>query len=169
MTAIEQWRHVPGWPQYEVSPAGLVRRAVKGGSPIAKRGRLLKAAGARYLHVTLHADGKHATFSLHRLVARTYLGEPPSPRHQVAHNDGDPRNNTVGNLRWALPTENAADRVLHGTMLNGERSPNCRVAETQVRAIRAAAARGVAHDLIAAIAGIGTTQVGRICRGETRR
>lgn len=167
-SATEQWRQVPGWPQYEVSPAGLVRRAVRGGSPIAKRGRLLTPHGSRYLHVTLHADGRHGTYSVHRLVARAYLGEPPSPRHEVAHGDGNPRNNAVGNLRWALRTENAADRVIHGTTLRGERSPNCRVADEQVQAIRRAAARGLPHDLIAAIAGISPTQVGRICRGERR-
>jgi len=33
----------------------------------------------------------------------------------VCHNDGDPHNNRVSNLRWGTASENALDAVRHGT------------------------------------------------------
>ncbi|AXV72811.1 hypothetical protein CJO75_01120 [Ralstonia solanacearum] len=52
---------------------------------------------------------------IHRLVALTFLGPPPSRQHEVAHNDGNRANNIVTNLRWATHAENVADTFRHGT------------------------------------------------------
>ncbi len=87
-----------------------------------------------YVHVTLPIDGKQRRRSVHRLVALAFLGAPPSERHQVAHNDGNPSNNMLANLRWATPAENQRDRLLHGTAL---RMPNGRfIKSEQARAAR---------------------------------
>ena len=106
-----RWREVPGWPEYEISEYGDVRRKMAGGSPIAKPGRLLRPSGNRYRHVNLYGEAGRQHISLHRLVALAFIGEPPSCAHQVAHNDGDRLNNHYTNLRYATPRENAADRV----------------------------------------------------------
>ena len=37
----------------------------------------------------------------------------PSPEHEVLHNDGDPWNNSVSNLRYGTTRENAQDRERH--------------------------------------------------------
>ena len=56
---------------------------------------------------------------VHRLVAASFLGLPPSPEHsQVNHKDGNKSNNSVENLEYVTPAENN----LHYANLRG-RSP----------------------------------------------
>ena len=50
---------------------------------------------------------------VHTLVAQAFIGERPSPEHEVLHNDGDPWNNSVSNLRYGTTRENAQDRERH--------------------------------------------------------
>ncbi|CAE7947076.1 unnamed protein product [Symbiodinium sp. KB8] len=57
-------------------------------------------------------DGYHAVtragrkFLVHRLVAGTFLGEPPSPGMQVNHKDSDRGNNHVDNLEYVTAAQN---------------------------------------------------------------
>lgn len=52
-------------------------------------------------------------------IASAFHGTRPEGM-QVRHLDGDRTNNTPSNLRWGTPTENAADRVIHGTAPGGK-------------------------------------------------
>ena len=48
---------------------------------------------------------------VHRLVAASFLGLPPSPEHsQINHKDGNKSNNAVENLEYVTPAENMAHR-----------------------------------------------------------
>ncbi|CAE7357872.1 unnamed protein product [Symbiodinium natans] len=52
---------------------------------------------------------------VHRLVARAFLGIPPSPSHsQVNHKDGNRSNNRVQNLEYLTPTENMVHSYANG-------------------------------------------------------
>ncbi|CAK9007035.1 Uncharacterized HNH endonuclease L247 [Durusdinium trenchii] len=50
------------------------------------------------------------TILVHRLVARAFLGPPPSPEHEVNHKDLDRGNNAVHNLEYVTHSENVAHR-----------------------------------------------------------
>ena len=52
-----------------------------------------------YPIVILYKDGKKKTFTIHRLVAETFL---PNPNNllEVNHKDEDKTNNSVDNLEW---------------------------------------------------------------------
>lgn len=68
-----------------------------------------------YLRVRLTVDGRRKWHSVHRLVCRAFHGEQPSPNHEVRHIDGSRDNNRASNLAWGTKSENACDRVTHGT------------------------------------------------------
>ena len=74
----------------------------------------------------------------HRLVCTLAHGEPPSPDQNIAaHSCGKGHEGCVSpkHLRWASMAENSADRLLHGTDLRGEKSPNAKITEAQAREI----------------------------------
>jgi hypothetical protein len=132
-----EWRAIPGWPEYEVSECGEVRR-VQGGL-VARAGRTLKPwinKQTGYLQVGLWRNNRQSRMTVHRLVALAFLGAPPSPAHIVAHADGTRRNNHWTNLRWATQRENLSDTVLHGTDNRGARNGQAKIDEVCVKAIR---------------------------------
>ena len=82
-------------------------------------GRVLRLnmAGSDYLFVGFSRGRAY----VHQLVLEAFVGPRPA-RHQAAHGDGNPLNNTLANLRWATPKENEADKRLHGTLPVGTKS-----------------------------------------------
>lgn len=137
----ETWKAIPFAPDYAVSDLGRVMR-VTGSARQAKAGRILKQrpSGHKklYLGLNIVIDGKAKTFLVHRLVALVFIGDPPTPQHEVAHGDGDEHNNRLSNLRWATRSDNHADKVEHGTDKRGRKHHNVKLAEDDVRSIRAA-------------------------------
>lgn len=101
---------------YEVSSAGSVRsldRVTSNGSW--RRGRVLKPrTKTTYPYVTLSRGNKPLTLDVHRLVARVFLDEPPSPKHQVNHLNGDKHDNRAANLEWCTPSENHKHAIRTG-------------------------------------------------------
>jgi hypothetical protein len=103
-------------------------------------GRVLKPwlAGYGYWYVQLGAKGIKT--GIHRLVALTFLGPPPTALHEVAHNDGDRNNNAVANLRWVTHAENVADSFRHGTarvpVFAGQHHPRATLTDSEAREIR---------------------------------
>jgi len=58
-----------------------------------------------YLVVQLMKSGKRKTFSIHRLVAFTFILNPQN-KPEVNHKDGIKTNNKVNNLEWSTKSEN---------------------------------------------------------------
>lgn len=86
--------------------------------------------GYFYIHIWLNGVRRQAPVS--RLIALAFHGAPPSPRHHAAHRDGNPLHNVPGNVYWATPKENAADRERHGRTVKGERHPDARLTDALV-------------------------------------
>lgn len=59
-----------------------------------------------YCIVGLYLNQIERKFKVHRLVAITFLGLPPSISHQVNHKDANKLNNTPENLEWVTHKEN---------------------------------------------------------------
>ena len=55
---------------------------------------------------------------------------------EVAHTDGNARNNHTGNLRWVARQENVNDAWLHGTMARGEKIGTSVLSAEDVLALR---------------------------------
>lgn len=141
----EIWKPVPGYEQsYLVSNMGQVRSLArlvnsKNGSKALKSGKILIGSISRggYRNVGLSGRGKSKTTGVHRIVALAFLGLPTFNGAQVAHNDGNPGNNNVSNLRWDTAKGNALDRNLHGTAPIGVMAGNSKIKDSDVLEIRA--------------------------------
>lgn len=135
----EQWLPVPGFPGYEVSDAGRVR------SHKQRTARILRPGdnGSGHLQVGLRREGKSHMRQVHCLVALAFIG-PVKEGLEVCHNDGNPGNNTLSNLRYDTRRNNLLDRAKHGYVHpnRGERHPRARVPDSAVSAMRAEYAKG---------------------------
>jgi hypothetical protein len=117
----ESWIPIPGYEgSYEVSDLGRVRsldRIVRGGnggmrlSPGGMRKVSSRADGRRFLN--LRSDGKGVIRLVPHLVLEAFVGPRPD-RHDACHNNGDPADDRLVNLRWDSRSENMYDMVRHG-------------------------------------------------------
>ena len=140
----KEWRIIPGFSSYEVSECGEVRR--RENSHTAKAGRILKKRQniQDYFRIGLNGDdGKIKDRFVHRLVALAFLGNPPTEKHQVGHNDGSKTNNHYTNLRWVTVKENSEDRIIHGTDCKGDKNPKAKLSIEDVKRIREDYANGI--------------------------
>lgn len=161
----EEWRPVVGFEGlYEVSDLGRVR-SVAG----QYAGRILRPGphrgGYGLLHLYLGRDRRVAT--VHAVVAAAFIGPRP-PGMCVCHNDGDPKNNRVSNLRYDTPRANNGDKRRHGTHVCGEKSPVAKITAEQVLEIRALRGRVKQAD-IAARFGVTFSNVSAIQLGKSWR
>jgi hypothetical protein len=106
----EQWRSVPGYPDYEVSNLGFVRSWKSGAARIMSR----RPDGKGYPRVGLSTNGVVTERNIHQLVVEAFVGPRPDGM-EVRHLDGDPMNCTLPNLEYATHAINMADTVRHGT------------------------------------------------------
>ena len=121
-TEPEIWKPVVGYEgHYEVSNLGRVRsldRVVirSNGRRHRNRGRVLSQVLNEHGYPTtsLSRSGKSRRSLTHRLVLTAFVGPCP-PDMEGCHNDGNPANPNLTNLRWDTKINNAADRKRHGT------------------------------------------------------
>lgn len=119
-TAAEKWKPIPGFPAYEISSHGRLRRIVKSAKGHMPGIIATHNNNKGYQVVSLFVSGKCSKRLVSRLVCHAFHGDPPSAKHDAAHNDGNPSNNNSANLRWATRKENMADCVSHGTRATGQ-------------------------------------------------
>lgn len=134
MNPIE-WRPVSGYEGlYEVSSVGEVRSLPRRGC----NGRVLRTTATRTGHrkLTLSKDGIHTTALVHHLVLDAFVGKRPDGC-ECAHNNGNPADNRIDNLRWDSHLNNIRDKAKHGTHKShpGASHPMCVCSEEQVLSI----------------------------------
>lgn len=122
----ETYKPVVGYEDYyEVSDLGNVRSldryiTNKFGNHVFIRGKQLRPTpsgpGLQYLKVGLFKDGEQKLASVHRLVARAFIGEQPEGKPHVCHEDGNPFNNIVSNLRYDTVSANMMDASRQGRL-----------------------------------------------------
>ena len=131
----EIWKTVSFDSRYEVSNFGRVRGGVTGALK-----KLTHRSDGYMVVAFYYGPGHTRTRLLHRLVLLAFKGEPPTPKHQAAHWDGNKTNNVLTNLRWATSSENNLDKKRHGTFTNprryGEKNHKAKLTVAKVREIR---------------------------------
>lgn len=144
--AKEEWKNIPGFGGlYQASNKGRIRsipriiiRDVKNrrrGDWVTRTiaGRILKPANDRGTRLFVGMCG--GTHSVHRLVLSSFIPQPAGKK-ECCHNDGDPTNNRLENLRWDTHKGNHQDRVKHGTNNAGETNGSSVLTEKEVVLIR---------------------------------
>lgn len=124
--SLDRWRKVPGWPRYEVSTFGHIRR--KSYYILDKRGvrQFIKARyyvhkltnKDRYSRIILKGPDSCKSESIHIIVLTTFIGPRPNGKKGL-HRDDDKSNNKLSNLYWGTDTDNANDAVRNGHHRNG--------------------------------------------------
>lgn len=174
-TAPEEWRPIPGYVgRYEVSSHGRVRalrRNTRWGDRALPVPEILRShldRHTRYMLIRL-ASGGRKTFhgAVHTLVALAFLGLKPTPKHQVAHLDGNRDNNVLSNLVYATQAENEAHKKVHGrdNRAGGQRA----LAISEVREMRQLRARfgeKIPMWVLGQMFGISKWTAGDICSGK---
>ena len=64
-------------------------------------------------------------------MLEAFVGPRPA-EHEGCHNDGNPANNHLNNLRWDTHTGNMADTKTHGTRPRGSRQGGSKLIELDV-------------------------------------
>lgn len=102
----ELWKDIKGYEGlYEISNLGQVRSIPRKGTFKYKHILKTKKNKSGYLMVHLFKNGKGKAFTVHRLVAKTFL-EKSLNKQDVNHIDGNKENNYVSNLEWMTHKEN---------------------------------------------------------------
>lgn len=152
-TMIEIWMDVRGYEgRYKVSNFGRVES-----QPNKRRRTALilkqsahKRTGHMIVNLTSEENGKwkQKCHWVHRLVLEAFEGPCPAGM-EGCHNDGNPANNHLENLRWDTDKGNAADRPKHGTDAIGENNPNAKLCLADIRIIKQRIADGESDEAIA--------------------
>lgn len=117
----EIWKSVVGYEgNYEVSNFGNVKSVdryvtgINNGSYFFKAKRL-KPAKSRdgYMQVGLSLNSKSCSYTVHSLVAKSFIPNPEN-KATVNHKDGNKLNNNVSNLEWATKSEQTIHALNNG-------------------------------------------------------
>ena len=140
------WAVVPNTGgRYEVSDDGRVRslswtsQMIRNGRMVPKRKGgaelVVTYAGNGYGRVGMSTPNGKVKVAIHTLVMLAFVGSRPAGK-EVRHIDGDKRNNSLANLAYGTPVENARDREAHGTQPRGEKSAGAKLTFAAVAEIR---------------------------------
>lgn len=126
---------------------------------------------------TTKVDGRAVNRSVHRLVLEAFVGPAPEGM-EGCHNNGDPWDNRLENLRWDTHQANMADAAAHGTFVlpphrtgsthsRGERNVRAKISEAQAREAKARLSAGERNVDVGAAMGISYDTVCKISSGAS--
>lgn len=166
----EIWRDIPGYEgKYQASTEGRIRsldRIVKSKNWYTNewfdrhiKGQILKPGiFCKSGHVSVVLGHGAAGSPVHQLVMRTFVGETP-PGKEILHNDGNPRNNALSNLRFGTRTDNILDVYRQGNKWR-------KLSVDDVEAIRFGLCCGIRGKELAAMFCVSEALISKIKRKE---
>ena len=140
----EIWKDIRGYEgKYKISTYGNVYS-------YKRKIYISQSKGANgYFKVNLHKNSSTKTFSVHRLVAETFISNPNN-LPEINHKSGNKTNNRVTNLEWCTHNENMEHAFYWGLAKKCEEKPQLskqkkafKLSASQVFAIRSEYKKGV--------------------------
>lgn len=168
----EVWKPIPSFEGfYEISNIGRVRsvdRVLSHGR--SRRGIMLKTKISQSGHINarLCKNGAHHWKWVHRLVLEAFVGKG-TVGDVCCHNNGQPSDNRVENLRWDTPAGNEADKITHGTIMCGSKNGMSRLSDDDIRSIRQMHISGTLGKVIAARFCVTPANISSIIQNKTWR
>lgn len=174
----ETWKPIRTWEgYYEVSDMGRVRsldRTIlrkgswyRGPQTTTTKGKVLAPSfdtfGYPMVKLKLMSEERIELHRIHSLVMETFIGPRPD-KCVVAHNDGNPKNPQLANLRYDTVAGNVADKKAHGTHTCGETHSRAKLTQEEVDEIRSIT--GIPQSQIAARYGITQPHVSALRTGR---
>lgn len=135
----EVWAAVPGFPSYEVSSHGRVRKAVNCTHRERRQHRTLRQSIDKdgYFYLSL---GTGHRWRVHRLVYMAFCGKLEAGL-VICHLDGNRQNNTPDNLSQETQRVNISHKVQHGTAQVGQKHGRAIYSDSQAKSV---------HDMLSA-------------------
>ena len=85
--ASDDWREIPGYEGlYWITDSGRIKNR-KGHELKPRPVKGTTNSGTPYMMIGLSKNKKVRQETVHRLIAKTFIGPPPSPKHVVDHID----------------------------------------------------------------------------------
>lgn len=167
---IERWLPAVGWPGYEVSNWGRARSYWVCRSSRGQGGRGRRELGFvpkilqgtdhdGYRRIYLSRGGREFARSIHVIVLEAFRGPRLTGMH-ACHNDGNPANNRLENLRWDTQSANQMDSIRYG------RHNNAKLSETDIPAIWSRLVAGESCSRIAKDYGVSLSLISSVRTGK---
>lgn len=168
----EQWRDIIGYESiYIVSDQGRIKRIASGQGAVAGK-ILIPINTGGYPSVNLFCNGIRKLLKIHSLVLEAFVGSRPIGM-ECCHNDGNPMNSKLNNLRWGTHSENMLDSVKHKTHCypntRGQKNGKAKLTDIQVKKIKHLIISGISCKQIAKLFHVHSTTIYYIAAGKTWR
>jgi hypothetical protein len=165
-----KWKPIKGYEgRYSISDTGVVwseGRWTEWNGTVRwtkEKEKLARFSPKGYVVVCLSTDGKNKAFSVHRLVAQSFIPNPEGLK-EVNHINGDKSDNRVENLEWSDRSRNITHsyRVLESSNKDGTNNGRHVVNEDDVREIRMLKSQGISTRELSQRFGVSDGQIRRI-------
>jgi len=158
----EVWKDIPEHKGYKASNMGRIKSMLFG------RVRVLKPRIKSNGYVTYNLGGKSRDLGAHRLVLMAFVGMPLKGI-QACHNDNNPSNNKLDNLRWDTKSGNMSDKTKHGTHRNASNAVAKLTESDIVDILKLGQSSNMTYDEIAFLYKVSQSTIGHIMIGKSWR
>lgn len=149
----EEWKTYPLITDYLVSSLGAIRLA----AGTRTRKPWITGKGYQKVHI------RKQWIFVHRIVATTFIGPQPSPKHEINHKNGVKTDNRRENLEWVTRLEN----MVHARTVLDARSGRIKLSVLQVRIIKRLLGAGMGTTTISKVFGVSRSTIKGIKWGKT--
>lgn len=159
---------IPSAPGYMVADGGIVYSCHSSSGKMNAKWHVVKShVSNEYGHriVPIVVGGKKRSPYVHQLVLEAFKGPCPEGL-ESCHNDGDPQNNYIYNLRYDTHANNNFDRKKHGTEIKGEQHGCAKLTEVEIPLIFQLFNDGRTKKEIAAILGVSSPLISFVINGK---